>query len=148
MLDPAIVSGQLANNLDHQAPVNHLGRPDSPAPNWITANLEQLTEPGAAYSSQNNLIPAFNGLGLGDRLGGRQGRGGWGGVASTATPPPGFSHHRQNLGQHYQGFPGINKGSEAHKIGGSNHTLTIEKLLKSNGLFHFRILTATRKLSS
>ena len=142
MLDPAIVSGQLANNLDH------LGRPDSPAPNWITANLEQLTEPGAAYSSQNNLIPAFNGLGLGDRLGGRQGRGGWGGVASTATPPPGFSHHRQNLGQHYQGFPGINKGSEAHKIGGSNHTLTIEKLLKSDGLFHFRILTATRKLSS
>ena len=129
MLDPAIVSGQLANN---DVPgMNHLaaapGRSDSP-PNWITANLDQLTAGDFAGQSQNNLIPAFNGLGLGDRLrpgqqqqAGRLGAG-WGGPppASTATPPPGFSHHRQNLGQqqHYQpGFP-VNKGSEAHKIGG------------------------------
>ena len=148
MLDPAIVSGQLANNLE--APQQHLGnnlggpvRAESP-PNWITANLEQLTEgvPGGVnnFTSQNNLIPAFNGLGLGGsdrghggrpggagRLGG--GAGQWGAVpppASTATPPPGFSHHRQmggGLGGHYQGFPGVNKPSEAHKIGGEHNSL-------------------------
>ena len=147
MLDPAIVSGQLANNLE--APQQHLGnnlggpvRAESP-PNWITANLEQLTEgvPGGVnnFTSQNNLIPAFNGLGLGGsdrghggrpggagRLGG--GAGQWGAVpppASTATPPPGFSHHRQmggGLGGHYQGFPGVNKPSEAHKIGGEHNS--------------------------
>ena len=143
MLDPAIVSGQLANNLE--PPQQHLGnnlggavRADSP-PNWITANLEQLTEggavgvpPGGNFTSQNNLIPAFNGLGLGDRGHGargpgvgRLGGGQWGGVpppASTATPPPGFSHHRQlgGLGGHYQGFPGVNKPGEAHKIGGEH----------------------------
>ena len=65
MLDPAIVSGQLANNLE--APQenrfltsgNNLGghpvRAESP-PNWITANLEQLTEsvPGVNnFTSQN-----------------------------------------------------------------------------------------------
>ena len=143
MLDPAIVSGQLANNLE--APQenrfltsgNNLGghpvRAESP-PNWITANLEQLTEsvPGVNnFTSQNNLIPAFNGLGLGGDRGhggrpgaGRMGGGQWGAVpppASTATPPPGFSHHRQMggpLGGHYQGFPGVNKPNEAHKIGG------------------------------
>merc|ERR1712179_577111 len=129
---------------------NMVGRSDSP-PNWITANLEQLTEgTGGPYQQQqqqqqqqNNLIPAFNGLGLGggdrlglagdrlglgaDRLGlgSQQARarigaapGGWGGPTSTATPPPGFSHHRQqNLGQHYQGFGGPVKNSEAQKIG-------------------------------
>ena len=130
MLDPAIVSGQLANNMEHP-PLNHLGRADSP-PNWITANLEQLTGDGggaAGYPSQSNLIPAFNGLGLGGGPpGGRGGQGRLGGAggwpgnipppASTATPPPGFSHHRQPLGQHYQGFAGVNKGSETHKIGG------------------------------
>jgi len=129
MLDPAIVSGQLANNMEHP-PLNHLGRADSP-PNWITANLEQLTGDGggaAGYPSQSNLIPAFNGLGLGGGPpGGRGGQGRLGGAggwpgnipppASTATPPPGFSHHRQPLGQHYQGFAGVNKGSETHKIG-------------------------------
>merc|ERR1712096_410556 len=143
MLDPAIVTGQLANPLE--PPVSHLGRSDSP-PNWITANLEQLTEgTGGPYQQQqqNNLIPAFNGLGLGgdrlglggdrlglgaDRLGlggSNQARarlgaapGGWGGPSSTATPPPGFSHHRQqNIGQHYQGFGGVNKNTEAQKIG-------------------------------
>merc|ERR1712142_1332945 len=69
MLDPAIVTGQLANPLE--PPVSHnMGRSDSP-PNWITANLEQLTEgTGGPYQQQqqqqqNNLIPAFNGLGLG-----------------------------------------------------------------------------------
>ena len=144
MLDPAIVSGQLANNLEPPPHLgnnlgNNLGRPESP-PNWITANLEQLTEGGAVgpgnFSSQNNLIPAFNGLGLGGerhqgapvgRPGpGRLGGAGWGAVpppATTATPPPGFSHHRQmggvgGVGGHYQGFPGVSKPSEAHKIGG------------------------------
>jgi len=135
MLDPAIVSGGgvMANNVEQG--LNHLAaaRADSP-PNWMTANLEQLTGEGGQYSGQaSNLIPAFNGLGLGDRMdrmgpASRQprfpsGGGGWGaGVpppATTATPPPGFSHHRQNLGhQQYQGFPGnVSKGSEAHKIG-------------------------------
>ena len=82
MLDPAIVSGQLANNLE--APQQHLGnnlggpvRAESP-PNWITANLEQLTEgvPGGVnnFTSQNNLIPAFNGLGLGGSDRGHGGR--------------------------------------------------------------------------
>jgi len=112
MLDPAIVSGQLA----HEAPQHQLTRPESPH-NWLAANLEQLSDSAGPYSSQTNLIPAFNGLGLGDRLGagarGRVSGGGWGGP-TTATPPPGFSHHRQNMG-HYQGFG--NKNSEAHKIG-------------------------------
>jgi len=98
MLDPAIVSGQLANNLE--APQQHLGnnlggpvRAESP-PNWITANLEQLTEgvPGGVnnFTSQNNLIPAFNGLGLGgDRgHGGRPGPGRMGGGQWGAVPPP------------------------------------------------------------
>jgi len=143
MLDPAIVSGQLANSLEASqenrflTSGNNLGghpvRPESP-PNWITANLEQLTAesvPGLNnFTSQNNLIPAFNGLGLGNDRGhggrpgaGRMGGGQWGAVpppASTATPPPGFSHHRQMggpLGGHYQGFPGVNKPNEAHKIG-------------------------------
>lgn len=114
MLDPAIVSGQLA----HEAPQHQLARPESPH-NWLAANLEQLSDSAGQFSSQTNLIPAFNGLGLGDRLGAANrgrlgGGGGWGGP-STATPPPGFSHHRQSMG-HYQGFG--NKNSEAHKIGG------------------------------
>jgi len=116
MLDPAIVSGQLAPHETPQHP--HHARPESPqAHNWLAANLEQLHDSAGQYSSQNNLIPGFNALGLGERLGaGARGRvgGGWGGP-STATPPPGFSHHRQNLGGHYQGFG--NKNSEAHKIG-------------------------------
>jgi len=115
MLDPAIVSGQLAHETS-VTPQHHQQRPESP-PNWLAANLEQLSDPAGPYSSQNNLIPAFNGLGLGERLGaGARGRigGGWGGP-STATPPPGFSHHRQNMAGHYQGFG--NKNSEAHKIG-------------------------------
>ena len=150
MLDPAIVSGQLANSLEASqenrflTSGNNLGghpvRPESP-PNWITANLEQLTAesvPGLNnFTSQNNLIPAFNGLGLGGDRGhggrpgaGRMGGGQWGAVpppASTATPPPGFSHHRQMggpLGGHYQGFPGVNKPNEAHKIGGETNILT------------------------
>ena len=119
MLDPAIVSGQLAS---HETPPQHPhhARPESPH-NWLAANLEQLQDSAGPYnSSQNNLIPAFNGLGLGERLGaGTRGRigGGWGGP-STATPPPGFSHHRQ--GGHYQGFG--NKNSEAHKIGGEHYS--------------------------
>ena len=71
---------------------------------------------GSQFSSQgqSNLIPAFTGLGLGGRV--------W--PATTATPPPGFSHHRQlphhhTAAAHYQpGFAGVSKGSEAHKIGG------------------------------
>ena len=153
MLDPAIVSGGgvMANNVEQG--LNHLAaaaaaRADSP-PNWITANLEQLTgaEPGANYSAggqsqaaASNLIPAFNGLGLGDRMqqgqsrqprfSGGQSAGGWGAglppPATTATPPPGFSHHRQNLGQqHYPGFPGVSKGSEAHKIGGEHNIIDV-----------------------
>ena len=121
MLDPAIVSGQLAPHETPQHP--HHARPESPqAHNWLAANLEQLHDSAGQYSSQNNLIPGFNALGLGERLGaGARGRvgGGWGGP-STATPPPGFSHHRQNLGGHYQGFG--NKNSEAHKIGGEHYS--------------------------
>ena len=105
MLDPAIVSGQLANNLEPPPHLgNNLGRPESP-PNWITANLEQLTEGGAVgpgnFSSQNNLIPAFNGLGLGGerhqgapvgRPGpGRLGGAGWGPTPSRCVSAAGRS---------------------------------------------------------
>ncbi len=107
------------------------GRADSP-PNWITANLEQLTsDPLSPYSQgQASLIPAFSslGLGLGASVGGRGGglgggrsqlSSGWGsGGSSTATPPPGFSQHRAGqLQPHYAGF-GLGKSSEAQKIGG------------------------------
>lgn len=126
-LDPAIVTGQLSHP-DREPPRdllagNHrgdlgFGRADSP-PNWITANLEQLTSEPLQPYSQASLLPAFSSLGLGGRNGHTMTRGqlgGWGG--STATPPPGFSQHRANqLQQHYPGF-GINKNSEAQKIGG------------------------------
>ena len=98
-------------------------RSDSP-PNWIRDNLEQLTsEPRLAESgyqhsqhSSQALNHAFNGLGLGGGVqGGRRPMaGGWGGA--TATPPPGFSHHRPPLGQQYQGF----KAAEGPKIGDFN----------------------------
>ena len=110
-------------------------RPDSP-PNWITANLEQLTSDPLSPYGASSLIPAFNSLGLGaasrgggglsgngrSQLGGGGG-GGWG--SSTATPPPGFSQHRAagQLQPHYPGF-GLNKGSEAQKIGGESLSLS------------------------
>ena len=137
-LDPAIVTGQLSHpdrdmSRDLLGGRDHgFGRSDSP-PNWITANLEQLTsEPLQPYgNSQAGLIPAFNSLGLGGRNGHNMRSavngqlGGWGG--STATPPPGFSQHRASqLQHHYPGFP-LNKNSEAQKIGGkpyqSNYTV-------------------------
>ena len=125
-IDPAIVTGQLSHPERDMSrdlfPGNPrdlgFGRSDSP-PNWITANLEQLTSEPLHYNSQASLLPAFNSLGLGSRNGhampGGQ-LGGWG--SSTANPPPGFSQHRHNpLQQHYPGF-GLNKNSEAQKIGG------------------------------
>ncbi len=103
----------------------------------------------------NNLIPAFSALGLGgiggrvgggnNGLGNLMGGGpshqppqrqlssgnGWGGGSTTATPPPGFSQHRPSaaagqLHHHYgqAGF-GINKNSEAQKIGGREGKLTL-----------------------
>ena len=103
------------------------GRAESP-PNWITANLEQLTSEQHQPFSQSSLLPGFNSLGLGGRNGHNMGQGGqlggWGG--STATPPPGFSQHRATqLRQHYPGFR-QNKNSEAQKIGGKNLKNTLE----------------------
>jgi len=152
MLDPAIVTGQLAppgslselpsfppaptsrppaQGLDSLGlgPLSRPPQTDSP-PNWITANLDQLTADSGAPSpyngsvSQQSLIPAFNGLGLGlgqgssrgargPTLGG--GQGGWGGA--TQTPPPGFSHLRQSGGQGYPGFGALNNKNEVPKIG-------------------------------
>ncbi len=138
-LDPAIVTGQLSGGVGQPADrgdllggssgggLLHRGDPraDSP-PNWITANLEQLTSDAhSPYGhSQASLIPAFSSLGLGGAggrglAGGRaQLGGGWGGSAATAAPPPGFSQHRAGqLQPHYPGF-GLGKASEAQKIGG------------------------------
>jgi len=135
-MDPAIVTGQLSHpDRGDTLPRDLLpgslrgdlgfGRADSP-PNWITANLEQLTsEPLQSYNSSqaaNTLLPAFNSLGLGGArnggpslVGGQLG-GGWGG-GSSAAPPPGFGQHRPNqMQQHYSGF-GLNKNTEAQKIG-------------------------------
>lgn len=144
MLDPAIVTGQLAqappgslselptfppsrpgplDTQQHPGNLPGLSRADSP-PNWITANLDQLTSEGSSYNGtqQGNLIPAFNGLGLGGTSRGGRGlggqvphTGGWGGP--TQTPPPGFSHHRQAGGQGYPGFGALNKNNEVPKIG-------------------------------
>jgi len=127
MLDPAIVSGQLAHSDRQDLGHHHVlpePRSESP-PAWITQNLEQLTaEPGPYNNHQASLVPAFNNLGLGiggarsGGLGGARtaGAGGWG-HSAAATPPPGFTHHRgAQLQPHYPGF-GINKNSEAQKIG-------------------------------
>jgi len=125
MLDPAIVTGQLAPPSNLPDLSNFRSGPDTRSdspPNWITANLEQLTaEPGSPYNSAGNtggLIPAFNGLGMGSGQANRSGRGlGWG-AGSTATPPPGFSHHRQSGVQGgYPAFGALNKNNEVPKIG-------------------------------
>ena len=131
-LDPAIVTGQLSHperELSRDLLAGSLrgdlgfGRAESP-PNWITANLEQLTSEQHQSYSPASLLPGFNSLGLGGRNGHNIGQGqlgGWGG--STATPPPGFSQHRST--QLRQQFPGFrfNKNSEAQKIGGIIYSL-------------------------
>ena len=154
-LDPAIVTGQLSHP-DRDMSRDLLsgrdlgfGRADSP-PNWITANLEQLTsEPLQPYgNSQASLIPAFNSLGLGARNGHSMRSavsgqlGGWGG--STATPPPGFSQHRASqLQQHYPGF-GLNKNSEAQKIGGIFTTYNDNLIKSCYTLFRLSLTMITR----
>jgi len=117
-LDPAIVTGQMSNIEREFVPVEHgFGNTDSP-PNWISANLEQLTnEP--YHSGHTGLAPGLNSLSLDGRntlIGSGQGLSGWG--ANTANPPPGFGLHRPSqLQQQYPGF-GLNKNTEAQKIGG------------------------------
>jgi len=118
-LDPAIVTGQMSNVDRDFVPVEHsFGNTDSP-PNWISANLEQLTnEP--YHSGHTGLAPGLNSLSLDGRntlIGSGPGLGGgWG--ANTANPPPGFGLHRPSqLQQQYPGF-GLNKNTEAQKIGG------------------------------
>jgi len=120
MLDPAIVTGQLSGPHPDYGQQSAGIRSDSP-PNWIRDNLEQLTaepnsSPYSAHGGQSQLSHAFNGLGLGAGQA-RRGMAGWGG-ATTATPPPGFSHHRQPLAQ--QGYQGFKAAQEGPKIGDFN----------------------------
>ena len=88
---------------------------DSP-PNWIAANLEQLTnEPYSAGMA--NLGAGLSSLALDGRsshLGTNPGLGGWGG--NTANPPPGFGHRPSQLPRQYSGFA-LNKNTET-QIGG------------------------------
>ena len=138
-MDPAIVSGQLANpdqpqpqqqqQQQPQVPSDFLsgalrgdlihggggignggGRPESPN-NWMTSNLEQLTssEPYQNLSGSNQLISAFGSLGL-DRNGPLLGgRNPNTWGESSSTPPPGFGNLRRP--QYYTGCV-TNKSSE------------------------------------
>jgi hypothetical protein len=137
MLDPAIVSGQMAHtdrnptgnpmggqqHTDMGGPrggglENQLGRHAMPEPRaesppaWITANLEQLTAEPSPYNPQASLIPAFNGLGLG--LGGQRGSNGLGGVRSgggglwnPATAAPPPGFTHHRGGQLQPHYPGF-----------------------------------------
>ena len=127
VLDPAIVSGQLA---DTSSSI----RSESPS-SWIKANLEQLT---AEPFNPNSLLSGFSGLGLGGQhhqqqqqqqqhSGGLSNWGGQGGLLAN-TPPPGFSFSRglSGLGsnplQHpYQNLSGLGNSND-----GPGHQLESE----------------------
>jgi hypothetical protein len=105
-LDPAIVSGQVADNLAHNAGLVIGARPDSPS-NWIKANLDQLTgdsNPASRFSGLNGsgssgLIPGLAGLNLGGPQQ-QQALGHWGQPSPVManTPPPGFALNRGQMG--------------------------------------------------
>ena len=111
-LDPAIVTGQVADSLSHNIGL----RADSP-PGWLKNNLDQLTgdqSVGGRFSGLNGsnnagLIPGLAGLGLGGGGGGQQPGGPppppqlgghWGqpSPVMSNTPPPGFALNRGQMG--------------------------------------------------
>merc|ERR1719445_1951851 len=107
-LDPAIVSGQVADNLSQHNPgtgnsgsAGNSGlRSDSP-PGWLKNNLDQLTgdSTGAGIGGRfgglngSGLISGLAGLGLGQ---GQPPIGHWGqpSPVMSNTPPPGFAMNR------------------------------------------------------
>jgi len=119
-LDPAIVSGQVADNLSQHNPgtgnsgtAGNSGlRSDSP-PGWLKNNLDQLTgdSTGAGIGGRfgglngSGLISGLAGLGLGQ---GQPPIGHWGqpSPVMSNTPPPGFAmnrgHTQQQMGAHGQ----------------------------------------------
>ena len=118
-LDPAIVSGQVADNLSQHNPgTGNSGtsggsglRSDSP-PGWLKNNLDQLTgdSSGAGMGrfgglNGSGLISGLAGLGLGQ---GQPPIGHWGqpSPVMSNTPPPGFAmnrgHTQQQMGAHGQ----------------------------------------------
>lgn len=91
-LDPAIVSGQVADNLSHNL------RSDSP-PGWLKNNLDQITGDSVAVGGRYNgagLISGLAGLGLGAHQQQQQTIGHWGqpSPVMSNTPPPGFAMNR------------------------------------------------------
>merc|ERR1712018_886424 len=109
-LDPAIVSGQVADNLSHNAGTGNAGgsgiRSDSP-PGWLKNNLDQLTGDsmvGGRFGGLNGsggngsgLISGLAGLGFGQ---GQPPIGHWGqpSPVMSNTPPPGFAMNRGQMG--------------------------------------------------
>merc|ERR1712088_770933 len=112
-LDPAIVSGQVADNLSQHNPgAGNSGtagsglRSDSP-PGWLKNNLDQLTGDstgagmvGGRFGGLNGsgLISGLSGLGLGQ---GQPPIGHWGqpSPVMSNTPPPGFAMNRGHTQQ-------------------------------------------------
>ena len=100
-LDPAIVSGQMADNL----PPHNAGlRSESPS-GWLKSNLEQLTggdsSLGGRFGGLNGSggIPALAGLGLGGGHHQQQPMGHWQpSPVMSNTPPPGFALNRGVMG--------------------------------------------------
>jgi len=130
-LDPAIVTGQVADSLSHNAGL----RADSP-PGWLKSNLDQLTgdqSAGGRFNALNGgsnagLIPGLTGLGLGGagqqpppQLGGH-----WGqpSPVMSNTPPPGFALNRgqMGLGGHQPTVSQPHPFSALAGLGGGNGT--------------------------
>ena len=132
-LDPAIVDGQVANNLSHNPGNGSNGtiggsglRSDSP-PGWLKNNLDQLTGDSSVMASggrfgglngtgsgaASGLISGLTGLGMGQ---GQPPIGQWGqpSPVMSNTPPPGFAMNRGGqMGGHGQIQP--------PQAGGSHH---------------------------
>ena len=104
-LDPAIVSGQVADNLTHNTGGGGGLRSDSP-PGWLKNNLDQLTgDNGGRFGGGLNgsgatsgLISGLAGLGLGPQQQPPIGHWGQPSPVMSNTPPPGFALNRGQMG--------------------------------------------------
>ena len=163
VMDPAIVGGQLSDGHHghpggmghHQHHPHHQHhqhqRADSP-PNWIKANLEQLTSEGDGRGSSFNIGPLlpnafsqFNlssppppaGAGHHHQQQGQQGGGsGNSGLAGwlANTPPPGFSLNSRTaaqLQQQQQQHPFQNLGAGAGAVAASDLESEFQRLIHS-----------------
>lgn len=130
VLDPAIVSGQMANP-----------RPESPS-NWIKTSYEQLASEAGSFNQKGlaSMLPTFSNMSLSSPAGSNRGMPGtnqWGGPlmggqgasgmagnggfsagsASGGAPPPGFNMGALGpIPNSFQNISSLNTTNDGHQI--------------------------------